>query len=148
MNFESLWNAYPEEYYPCSDELGNPNFENQCAIRMGVCLSAVGFPMNEYDGARCWHHRKSFNHSLRVEELCKFLKKKLKNHDLITCVKSGHNLPNPKDFDGESGIVAFINFWGSGNQGDHIDLWSGSELKTGELDYFERSEKVMFWRIA
>jgi hypothetical protein len=29
---------------------------------------------------------------------------------------------------GRQGIVAFFNFWGPGNTGDHIDVWNGSRI--------------------
>jgi hypothetical protein len=28
----------------------------------------------------------------------------------------------------KTGIIFFQNYWGTGNQGDHIDLWNGSRL--------------------
>lgn len=49
------------------------------------------------------------------------------------------------DYMGRTGLVFFRNFWGEGNQGDHIDLWDGDELRAGAPDYFERSEQVWFW---
>ena len=50
-------------------------------------------------------------------------------------------------FLGRQGIVCFRNFWGSGNNGDHIDLWNGSEVAHGGRDYFERSQEIWFWDI-
>lgn len=29
---------------------------------------------------------------------------------------------------GKRGIIFFQNYWGPGNQGDHIDLWNGARL--------------------
>jgi hypothetical protein len=40
------------------------------------------------------------------------------------------------------------NFWGTGNQGDHIDLWNGEEIAHGTLDFFIRSEEVWFWALG
>ena len=48
----------------------------------------------------------------------------------------------------KTGIVFFRNSWGRGNQGDHIDLWDGSRVRKGGLDYFERSQEVWFWPIS
>jgi hypothetical protein len=53
-----------------------------------------------------------------------------------------------EEYLGRSGIVAFINFWGPGNQGDHIDLWNGQKLAWGSDGYFELSEEIWFWPIA
>jgi hypothetical protein len=36
-------------------------------------------------------------------------------------------------------------FGGSGNQGDHIDLWNGTQIARGDNEYFERSEEIWFW---
>ena len=37
------------------------------------------------------------------------------------------------------------NFWGPGNQGDHIDLWNGSSQAYGTDEYFYRAQEVWFW---
>jgi len=147
MHFDTLWDKYPE-YEPCSNELELPYFDNQCAIKMGVALNASGFDLSDYGGEYCWHHSIKHRHILRVEELCKYLKVKLSDDTLIQRRKSVHNIIHAEDFIDEQGIVAFINFWGSGNQEDHIDLFRHGDLRNGDLDYFERSEKVLFWRIG
>jgi hypothetical protein len=50
-------------------------------------------------------------------------------------------------YTGRRGIVAFLNFWGRGNQGDHIDLWDGSVVAHGGRDYFERSQEIWCWEM-
>ena len=48
----------------------------------------------------------------------------------------------------QSGIVFFKNFHGTGNQGDHIDLWNGNRMPSNlNHDYFKRSEEVWFWNV-
>ena len=47
-----------------------------------------------------------------------------------------------------TGIVACRNFWGQGNQGDHIDVWDGAQMAHGDPSYMDRSEEVVFWTIA
>lgn len=39
---------------PCAARDGTPNFENQCAIRMGLALDRANFSLSKYRGARCW----------------------------------------------------------------------------------------------
>jgi hypothetical protein len=34
----------------------------------------------------------------------------------------------PKAVSGKRGIIFFKDYWGAGNQGDHIDLWNGTRL--------------------
>ena len=128
MDFQTLLENYPQDYQPCRcNDTGYSNFE-------------------KYDGVKCWHNHDGQNHTLRVEELVKFLKKKLPK-DILTIAKSEDYVFTSEDFEGLTGIVAFINFWGDGNQGDHIDLWNEDCLLTGDVDFFERSEKVIFWEI-
>lgn len=51
-------------------------------------------------------------------------------------------------FLGRHGLMFCRNFWGPGNQGDHIDLWNRDHLKSGDSSYIIRSEEVWFWEIA
>ena len=55
-------------------------------------------------------------------------------------VKSG-------DYKKMKGIVLLKNFWGTGNQGDHIDLWNGAMLARGAPSYFVSSKEVWFWEL-
>lgn len=144
MNFEELWEAY-EDGDPCCSEDGNPNFDSQCTIRLSAALKRCGFSFDGFHGAWCWHHPKSDCHILRVEELASFLKGKF---EATTMSKGMENIIEPADFAGKTGIIAFYNFWGAGNQGDHIDLFDGDQLRNGSLDYFERSEKVVLFELS
>jgi hypothetical protein len=49
---------------------------------------------------------------------------------------------------GRQAIVMFRNFWGPGNQGDHIDLWDGVRMTHGDPGYFSRSQEVWFWDLS
>jgi hypothetical protein len=60
--------------------------------------------------------------------------------------RRGHQASH-QSYLGRRGIVACINFWGSGNQGDHIDLWDGSVMAHGGRDYFQRSQEIWFWEM-
>jgi hypothetical protein len=147
LRFNTLWmkhpnNQYPEENFPCCNSSGVRNFENQCAIRMGIALQRAGVSMSAYSGKFCnrGHGR---THTLRVTELAKWLKTQSKfigKHERRTNVTY-------EDYIGKSGIVVFWNFWGRYNQGDHIDLWTGYKMAHGDNDYFERSQAVWFWEL-
>lgn len=50
-------------------------------------------------------------------------------------------------YKGKRGIVVCRNFWGSGNQGDHIDLWDGMTMAHGAEDYFSKSQEIWFWEM-
>ncbi len=145
--FSELWEKHPsnnDDDFPCYNQITHiENFENQCAIRMGVALERSDFDLNSYHGVTCWFGCDEI-HVLRVEELALFLEARLgkpKSFHHITC----------DDFcratDNASGIIAFFDFWGKGNQGDHLDLWNSERMTCGDPDYFERSRKVLFWEL-
>lgn len=148
-SFQTLWNSHPAnfspaEYSPCKKADGSAGFENQCAIRMGLALQGAGVNTNSVSGARCWfgHNR---SHILRVKDLLPWIER---NATTIGCQKkSVHSNVTYSDFTNQKGIVYFENFWGTNNQGDHIDLWNGTRIAKGDNDYFQRSEEVWFWEM-
>lgn len=139
-------NSGPPDHQPCKDKHGAIGFENQCAIRLGVAITGAGQPLSGYQGAFCWHgHGRA--HPLRVEQMIKWL-----NSVHVTFVGQGELTKRPKNgaidpilFSRRHGIIACRNFHGRGNQGDHIDLWSGTTMAHGSADYISRSEEVWFW---
>jgi hypothetical protein len=64
VTFDQLWKNHPTnlgEQYPCRT-LGIGNFDNQCAIRMGVCLKRCGVTAAEIRGAITCNQAKLTNH--------------------------------------------------------------------------------------
>jgi len=149
--FSALWsnhpsNGTPPNDSPCSSASGTPNFENQCAIRLGVALAGAGVSLSGYTGAFCWHkHGKQ--HPLRVNDMQKWLSgsRVFGKPEVTRSAKTGQISNGP--YMGRTGIVMWVNFWGTNNQGDHIDLWDGARIAHGALDYFSRSEEVHFWPV-
>lgn len=159
LGFRMLWNNHPAiadgDVFPCKDGQGNPYFGNQCGIMMGSCLLRSGL-LAGYDQSVCWYsgHR---GHTLRARELAEWMRR---HPDRFGLVEIRSNV-SWGAFNGRTGFVCFQNFWGEGNQGDHIDLWDGTGLVRretdaslegpgmahGSLDYFERSEEVWFWPV-
>ena len=144
MNFSDLWDNYCqllEDMNPCTNGLGEPNFENQCCIRFSTAMHRTGHDFIDYEGAKCWFGHKE-PHCLRVEEMVEYLSDEF-GKPLIrsNCTQD--------DFEGMIGIVVFIDFWarneGDAKTGDHIDLFNGVETANGSPDYFERSRQVLFW---
>lgn len=126
--FDSLWKNHPTvesliDDFPCKKN-GSKAFENQCAIRMGVAFGKSGINMDSFKGAKCWYgHNPS--HILRAEELANWLKSPFSPY------KQRIEFEGVNGFDsifGKKGIVFFKDYYGPGNQGDHIDLWNGSRL--------------------
>ncbi len=146
VTFSILWQNHPTtkgDNAPCKSSGGKPNYKYQCAIRMGVCLTAAGVSMRTLRGARCWHGH-GRKHVLRAQELASWLKTQIAQIGRVSVQKNVTHT----DFAGKKGIVFFRNFWGRGGQGDHIDLWDGSRVRKGKLDYFQRSQEVWFWPIS
>jgi len=146
LDFTKLWNAHPTNKgikNPCTTN-GVVNFGNQCAIRMGVCLNNAGISTASFRGAKCYPgHGHNSSHILRAEELAKWM---VNNPAFFGNVDKKIGTSSA-DYTGKKGIVFFLNFWGRGNQGDHIDLWNGSKMCYGDPSYFGRSKAVWFWEI-
>ena len=144
--FETLWDNHPtitEDDFPCSTESGAKNFENQCAIRMGVCLERSGFDLSKFPVAHCWHHEKSLRHILRAEELANALK----NFSLSEKIRKPIVFEGSEGFSkisGKKGIIFFKDYYGTNNSGDHIDLWNGSRLT--KLDTYFQFLMLGGWR--
>ena len=159
LDFRKLWRNHPTsgegEVFPCRDEEGVPHFDNQCAILMGTCLLRSGL-LHGYDKTTCWY-RGHKGHTLRAQELSGWMRRHPERFGRVE-VRSNVSWGAYK---GRTGFICFHNFWGAGNQGDHIDLWDGTGiirreldpslegpgLADGAFDYFERSEEVWFWPV-
>ena len=167
VTFKKLWSGYPDDDHPCRTSGGKSSFSNQCAIRVGVALTASGVKTASFPGvAHCWHHKKAEGHVLRAEELANGLNKKR-----IHGIAPGKVL-TAKDFKsqlaGKTGIIFFKDYWqrsrdSEGNPtGDHIDLWNGSRLTSttswfriqwgivlpGYWSDLEKAKSITFWAVA
>lgn len=168
VTFNKLWDNHPTITgidNPCTTN-GKSNFSDQCAIKVGVALSACGVNTSILPGARhCWYHNKSFGHVLAAEELAKGIKK----NPVIGLGKLQEI--DPKDFKtllrGKRGIIFFKDYWARGGEtirnksGDHIDLWNGSRLTDwhtwariqlnisweGRWSDYKKSKEIWFWRV-
>ena len=142
MDFDKIWNAYPEDYSPCRRENGDPSFAHQCAIRFGLALMDGGLDLSSFPGAHCWfgHGRR---HVLRGQELSDWMESK---PEVFGRVDKKENV-DASNYHGLRGLIFCSNFWGTGNQGDHIDLWNRNHMKTGNDSYIARSSEVWFWEI-
>lgn len=168
--FSTLWVNHPTikgTGNPCVDAKGNPNFSDQCAIRLAVSLVASGVPLASFQKTAklCWHHPQAAGHVIRAEELA---------NDLATAVvpgMSGVLKLTGKSFKAaisdKTGIVFFKDYWARAGEsksrsGDHIDLWNGSRLTDwttwfriqagiswdGVWSDFSKSSKVWFWQVS
>lgn len=151
--FDQFWRNHPAlqsppVIEPCTTN-GKSNHDNQCAIRLGVSMTASGVSLASYRGVFCWSSHGRI-HPLRVEQLKLWLNSNDASFVPYAEVSKRDKRGHQKSFNaysGHRGIVACLNFWGRGNQGDHIDLWDGSTMAHGGTDYFERSEEIWFWEM-
>jgi Type VI secretion system (T6SS), amidase effector protein 4 len=152
VTFDDFWSNHPALQTPPVIEpcRGEATFDNQCVIRLGAALTASGVSFASYRGAFCWNgHGRS--HPLRVEQMKLWLDSENATFVPIAekSVRSARGIQNSfRHYLGRRGIVAFLDFWGTGNAGDHIDLWNGVEIARGDLDFFERSREIWFWSMA
>jgi hypothetical protein len=136
LTFQELWDNYPK-----GDPYDNPEYKDQCAIRMSVTFHRVGVEMKSFSEKRVrpLSGQKTIGRILldgkatatRADELGEWLK-----------LRPFAGLPNAEDITGSNweskvkgrkGIIAFRNYWARSlsekdPSGGHIDLWNGSRL--------------------
>jgi hypothetical protein len=164
--FDQLWANHPTnsgEQYPCRT-LGIANFENQCAIRMGVCLRRSGVTLGQVRGAITCNqamptlHPADEMHFIRARELAGAIR-----GAGIPGVGGVYTLSDPTNFadelNGRKGIIFFNGYWWRTTDttrptGDHIDLWNGWRTSAkmlfpwfGWLGGYNKSSEVWFWEV-
>ncbi len=142
--YYQLWKHHPgRNANPCDKS----EFPNQCAIRMSVALFLSNVNLSGFSGQRCWmSHSDGFRHILRAQELANWINKhpELFGHRKLFTKKEYPKLHHI-DFWKMKGIIFFEDGWGPT---DHIDIWNGSELKGGDIDYFNVNYKsIWFWQL-
>ena len=141
IRFNRLWINHPYPKDPCDKK----EFNNQCAIRMGVALERSGVDTSSFDemypGRRCYPGFKhSPRHILSAQEMANWMKTKTIIFGRVSVYKKG---VTSVDFMGKKGILFIKNGWGAT---DHIDLWNGKKMKAGRPSYFSRGA-VWFWEL-
>lgn len=165
VDFSALWESHPT--IAGNEDRCSSDFTNQCAIRVGVALTACGVDTAKIPGAtHCWHHKKSEGHILRAEELAGGLSR-------LTILGVGSRLvvdsaKFEKTLKGKTGIIFFKDYWqrqgetSRNRSGDHIDLWDERRLTTitswfqiqlgisvdGYWSDFGKSKTVWFWPVS
>ena len=169
INFEELWNNYPSYNIEHNDpKTGKDCFSNHCAINVSEALHKSGVKAG---GTKCWNCSNGGIHSIRAQDLAKWLNiTKIKG---ISSVKklTGNNYENYVQ--GKQGIIFFKDYWqrsgetGDTRTGDHSDLWNKNTLaKIGwaqtwirrafpefakwswlDLSDLRKSKEVLFWEV-
>jgi hypothetical protein len=136
VSFQELWNNYPS-----GDPYNNPDYPDQCAIRMSVTFHRVGIEMKSFSQKliKPAAGKESIGRIIldgkatatRADELADWLK-----HQPFAGCPKPENITGPdweSKVKGRTGIIAFKNYWArsmseTNPTGGHIDLWNGTRL--------------------
>lgn len=161
--FAELWKNHPnitgEE--PLLDKR---QYENQCAINLYAALQRSGINVKSFHGQLSWQKDKP-RYAIRAQEVANWLASAAHPIFPAKVEKFGGKEVFEKIKD-KTGIIFFQNYWGTGDQGDHIDLWNGSRLtdwrtwarihirigdfglhNLGAGSDFQKAASVWFWAI-
>jgi hypothetical protein len=142
VTFAELWDNYPS-----GDPYNNPNYKNQCAIRLSVTLHRAGIGMQSFSRnlirpmigdkiGRILLDGKPT--ATRADEMAQWLK-----------LYPFAGLPKPEDVTGpdwqtkvkgRTGIIQFSHYWAREGESDanasggHIDLWNRDTLTASGLE--------------
>jgi hypothetical protein len=160
--FHKLWNNHPNVKGE-DPLLDKSQYQNQCAINLYAALQRSGMNVKTFNGQLSWQKDKP-KYAIRAQELANWLARpgtlpgakieKFSGKEVFKKIKE------------KKGIIFFQNYWGTGNQGDHIDLWNGSRLtdwrtwarihiRIGEYGLhnlgagsdFQKAASVWFWAL-
>lgn len=161
VKFKPLWDAHPANQgveNPCLNKKGSPAFGNQCAIRMGAALKAVGITVPSAKTTAHCGYSGHVQHVLLAEQLGYWIlgqkrrfgtpeKKVGQKWDATNGVTVDH-------YKGRQGIVFFKDFWARQGEneeknptGDHIEVWDGTRQAHGDDNYFRRCKQIWFWEL-
>lgn len=168
MPFVTLWENHP-------NVTGEPPlldktvYENQCAINLSAALMRSGVDMKSFSGTWSWEKNKP-KYAIRAQELADWLASgaaRLPSRlEKFEAKEAFGRIKDKRGMTGRTGIVFFKNYWGTGAQGDHIDLWNGSRLtdwrtwarinirigdfglhNLGAGSDFQKAQSVWFWAV-
>lgn len=137
LTFDELWNVYPS-----GNPYNNPDYRDQCAIRLSVAFHRIGIEMKSFSSNLI--KPMSGQHSIgriildgnatatRANELAEWL-----NFRPIAGIGKAENITGQdwlSKVKGRTGIIMFDGYWPREGEtvttasGGHIDLWNGSRL--------------------
>ncbi len=128
LSFSKLWDNHPNVKGE-APLLDKGAYQSQCAINLYAVLMRSGVNVKTFKGQLSWQKGKP-KYAIRAQELANWLTSPFGRG-------SGVMMPKVQKFSGKDvfekikgkrGIIFFQNYYGPGNQGDHIDLWNGYRL--------------------
>lgn len=155
--FATLWSNHPN-IRGDTPVLDKKVYENQCAINMGAAWLRSGMTLSVYTGVLSWEKDKP-KYPIRAQELANWFATPFSRLPFEVQKFGGKEVF--EKISGKTGIIFFQNYWGQGNQGDHIDLWNGSRLthwtswvriqlhlSGGDWSDYRQAESVWFWMLT
>ena len=155
--FQQLWSNHPtvKDEDPLLDER---QYQNQCAINLYAALQRSGLNVKTFHGQLSWQKDRP-KYAIRAQELANWLARP----GILPGIKVQKFVGKEvfEKIKGNRGIIFFQNYWGPGNQGDHIDLWNGNRLTDwkslarihlyisweGIWSDYRKSDAVWFWAV-
>lgn len=122
--FHQLWINHPNVKGE-GPQLDKSQYQNQCAINLYAALQRAGANVKTFNGQLSWQKDKP-KYAVRAQELANWLARPGMLPGTKVEKFSGKEVF--EKIRGKRGIIFFQNYWGPGNQGDHIDLWDGFRL--------------------
>jgi hypothetical protein len=160
--FKTLWSNYPRgtgadvlRSIGWDKMIGNPNYENTCAIRMSICLAASGQQVPSNQRMKALSGRvKGSPIEIRQDIMSRYLAI-LWGAPMKVSAKEAQNKINGRD-----GVISFFDISGynvGGRNGGHIDLingtvsgyffWRSTRYEYGSQGYMDRASSVWFWEM-
>lgn len=122
--FVTLWKNHPIVTGE-GPLLDTRQYPNQCAVKLYAALQRSGVNMRTFSGQLSWQKNVP-KYAIRAQDLADWLASPAS--PIHSKVEKYSGKDAFEKISGRTGIVFFQNYWGTGNQGDHIDLWNGSRL--------------------
>ena len=155
--FHQLWKNHPT-IKGDGPVLDSTVYKDQCAVNLHVSLERSGINLTSFRGVRSWG-RDEPRYALRAQELADWLASSFAKMPSVEAYSAGEAFER---LDGFKGIVFFQNYWGPGQQGDHIDLWNGTRLTDwrswarihlhisweGVWSDYRKAAAIWFWRLS
>jgi len=153
MHFPDVESVPPEELYQWigyPENVGNPNFENTCAIRMSMALLGAGFPNPGAWPVKAGKH-KGRAIETKQRKLSNWLVRRLGAPEKF---KSGQEAQ--AKIGARRGIISFYQIYGNPSDGGHIaivaaDQWGyfrcGNENPRRPSGCFWGAAEVWFWEL-
>ena len=155
--FDSIWKNHP---HTTGEEpiLDIGLYPNQCAINLYAAMQRAGVTVKSFRGQLSWQKGKP-KYAIRAQEVADWLAS-VASPFPASKVEKYRGKEAFEKINGKRGVIFFQNYWGAGNQGDHIDLWNGSRLThwtswlriqlhitmPGWSDY-RQAESIWFWQL-